>query len=108
MNNEKEYDYDFSTDVTSGDITPHRVTAFLPYTFHRLNRILEDYYGCKLEEVWQGYKANRKPGYKQLYNIVTIDEGRVICSNLTLDQMRSIFAQMDYPLYDEKSAKTTE
>ena len=99
MNNEKEYDYDFSTDVTSGDITPHRVTAFLPYTFHRLNRILEDYYGCKLEEVWQGYKANRKPGYKQLYNIVT---------NLTLDQLRSIFAQMDYPLYDEKSAKTTE
>ena len=100
MNNEKEYDYDFSTDVTSGDITPHRVTAFLPYTFHRLNR--------KLEEVWQGYKANRKPGYKQLYNIVTIDEGSVICSNLTLDQLRSIFAQMDYPLYDEKSAKTTE
>ena len=64
MNN-KEYDYDFSTDVTSGDITPHRVTLFLPYTFHRLNRILEDYYGCKLEAVWQGYKANRKPGYKQ-------------------------------------------
>lgn len=108
MNNEKEYDYDFRTDVTSGDITPHRVASFLPYTFHRLNRILKDYYGCKLEEVWQGYKANRKPGYKQLYNIVTIDEGRVICSNLTLDQMRSIFAQMDYPLYDEKSAKTTE
>lgn len=104
MNNE-EYDYDFSTDAASGDITPHCVTSFLPYTFHRLNRILKDYYGCKLEEVWQGYKANRKPGYKQIYNIVTIDEGSVICSNLTLDHLRSIFAQMDYPLYDEKSTK---
>ena len=97
--------YDASSDMES---FVHRVSDYRPYTFHRLNRILQEYYGCKLEAVWQGYKANRKPGYKQLYNIVTIDEGSVICSNLTLDQLRSIFAQMDYPLYDEKSAKTTE
>ena len=84
----------------------------LPHSFHtRFTgltvswKIITD---VSWKQVWQGYKANRKPGYKQLYNIVTIDEGSVICSNLTLDQLRSIFAQMDYPLYDEKSAKTTE
>lgn len=108
MNDDTDYDYDFGTKTASGELPLHYVSTYLPYTFHRLNRILKESYGCKLEEIWQGYKANRKQGYKQKYQIITLEEEKVICFCITLDQLRAVFAQMDYPLYDEKSAKTKE
>lgn len=106
MHNENSFDYDFEAEAASGELNPHCVAVYRLYTYHRLNRILKESYGCKLKEIWQGYKANRRAGYKQLYQIVTIDESQVICDCTTLDRLRAVFAQMDYPLYDKKSATT--
>lgn len=106
MHKENSFDYDFEVEAASGELNPHCVAVYRPYTYHRLNRILKESYGCKLKEIWQGYKANRRPRYKQLYQIVTIDENQVICDRTTLDGLRAVFAQMDYPLYDKKSATT--
>lgn len=39
------------------------------YTYHRINRILKQDFNCRLENVWQGYKANRRPGYHEIYNL---------------------------------------
>ena len=82
----------------------HRIYDYHPYTYHRMNRILKEHYGCKLEKIWQGYKANRKEGYKELYNIVTVSDGMVVAERITLDRLRHVFANADYPLYDEHSA----
>lgn len=106
MHNENSFDYDFEAEAASVELNPHCVAVYRLYTYHRLNRILKESYGCKLKEIWQGYKANRRAGYKQLYQIVTIDESQVICDCTTLDRLRAVFAQMDYPLYDKKSATT--
>lgn len=82
----------------------HRVSDYRPYTFHRLNRILKENYGCKLENIWQGYKANRRPGYQELYRIVTISDGTTVVDCVTLEKLRHVFANEDYPLYDEYSS----
>ena len=86
------------------ELLVHMVYDYHPYTYHRMNRILKEHYGCKLEKIWQGYKANRKEGYKELYNIVTVSDGMIVAERITLDRLRHVFANADYPLYDEHSA----
>lgn len=76
--------------------------AYDYYTFHRIQRILKGL-GWSLENVWQGYKANRRPGYKEIYRIVDDETGEAIAERVTLDRLRETFAQAGYPLYDEKS-----
>ena len=49
----------------------HRVYDTLPYTFHRLQRILQQY-DMRMENIWQGYKANRHYNYHELYRIIRI------------------------------------
>ena len=85
------------------ELLVHRVYDYHSYTYHRMNRILKEHYGCKLEKIWQGYKANRKVGYKELYNIVTISDGMIVAERITLDRLRHVLANADYPLYDELS-----
>ena len=85
------------------ELLVHRVYDYRPYTYHRMKRILKEHYGCKLEKIWQGYKANRQAGYKELYNIVKVSDGMIVAERITLDRLRHVFANADYPLYDELS-----
>lgn len=76
--------------------------AYDYYTFHRIQRILKGL-GWSLENIWQGYKAIRRPGYRELYRLVDDATGDVVSECVSLDRLREIFAQAGYPLYDEKS-----
>ena len=60
------------------------------YTHQRIKRILENDFNCHLENIWQGYKANRKPGYHEIYNLVDNATGKIIGSGLPLDHFRSL------------------
>lgn len=86
--------------------TLKRVYDYMPYTFHRIKRIFYQDFGYRLENVYQGYKSNRKKGYCELYNLVQIHDNQVIAKQKSLDQLRRFLAQRDYPLYDEKSVRT--
>ena len=85
-----------------GIIGLHRCYDWKPYSYHRLMRILAEN-GLKAENLWQGYKANRTPGYRELYRIVRISDGEVIKDVIDLNGMRRAFAALDIPLEDEKT-----
>ena len=74
------------------------------YTHQRIKRILKNDFNCHLENIWQGYKANRRPGYHEIYNLVDNATGKIIGRRLPLDHFRREFTRMGYPLDDEKSA----
>ncbi len=78
-----------------------RIYDYLPYTFWRMQRIFATG-GYHLEQVGREYKANRKPGFQELYDLVD-DNGGVLVSNLPLDAYRRFLASRNFPLYDEKS-----
>lgn len=86
--------------------TLKRIYDYKPYTFHRIKRILEQDFGYRLENIYQGYKANRSPFYQELYRLVQIHDNQVIVERVSLNQLRRFLAQRDYPLYDEKSVHT--
>ena len=48
-----------------------RVYTYQPYTVHRVKRMLKEI-GCVAENINQGYKANRRVGYRELYRIKRI------------------------------------
>lgn len=77
---------------------------YLPYTPCRIKRILKEMFDYRLENIWQGYKANRYPGYVEKYQLIENGTERVVNPCITLDQIRHIFANADVPLYDEKSS----
>lgn len=79
-----------------------RAYDYLPYTANRIKRFLREN-GMALENIYQGYKANRRPGYCELYRIVRMDTGEVIKKCVSLEQLRRMLAHMDVPLTDEKS-----
>lgn len=94
---------DNETEIELGEYTGlHRKYEYLPYTVHRINRYLEEQ-GFKLENIWQGYKANRRPGYRELYRIIRSDTGEVINPCVNYEQLRRMLANLDVPLTDEKS-----
>lgn len=84
----------------------HRVYDTLPYTFHRLQRILQQY-DMRMENIWQGYKVNRHYNYHELYRIIRISDGKVIHRRIDLDSMRRFFAKLDIPLEDDHSMSDT-
>ena len=106
MNTEDEWkpeDTEDPDEISLGGVTGlHRCYERKPYTYHRLMRILADN-GLKAEKLWQGYKANRNPGYRELYQIVRVSDGKVIKDAIDLDGMRRAFAALDIPLEDEKT-----
>lgn len=77
----------------------HRVYDYLPYSHWRIKRLLKEL-GWHLEPI-VGYKCNRVPGYKQKYDVVETESGKVIRKNVTLDFFREIFAKNGIPLHDE-------
>lgn len=94
MNNE-EYDI-----ILPPDIKLHRVYDFLPYTHWRIKQILQDYFNAYLVRQ-RAYKEGRYAGYKQRYNIYDISTGKLIRSNIHLDDLRHFFASKDFPLHED-------
>lgn len=78
----------------------HRVYDWKPYTLHRIRRILKGL-DMRMETIWQGYKANRRPGYCEFYRIISISDGKVIHPRINLYSLQKFFAGLDFPLEDE-------
>ena len=81
--------------------------TYQPYTVHRVKRMLKEI-GCIAENINQGYKANRRVGYRELYRIKRISDGKVIHPCIDMESLRSFFAEHDFPLEDEKTIKRKE
>lgn len=73
----------------------------LPYTDYRLHRILDKFYDCHLEKIQQGYKANRRKGYRELYKIIQNSDGKVISEKVSLNGLRLVFTEAGYPVDDK-------
>ena len=94
---------DDETEIELGEYTGlHRMYDYLPYTVPRIKRYLKEQ-GFELENIWQGYTANRRPGYCEIYRIIRMDTGEVVNPCVNNEQLRRILANLDVPLYDEKS-----
>lgn len=74
----------------------------IPYHWKRINQILQQEYNCRLENIWQGYKANRRPGYVEIYNLIDCETNTVIAPRITLQGLRIIFTEEGYPLKQKK------
>lgn len=55
-----------------------------------IKRRLKDEYNAKLVNLWQGYKANRRPNYCEIYDIVDIDTNEVILHRVTLKSIAKV------------------
>lgn len=76
----------------------HKVCTYLPYTHWRIKQILNDDFNAYLVCI-RGYKEGRYPGYKQRYNVYLKGSDYLLGTNIHLDTLRSIFAEMDIPLH---------
>ncbi len=85
----------------------HRIYLYRPYTYHRIRRILLKYFNIEMVYLNQGYKANRKPGFCERYDLVEKDTREVIAKFVSLDQCRRVLAYYDFPEEDEYSAGNT-
>ena len=61
--------------------------------------------GWDMIQIWQGYKANRRPGYCEKYRIVEHETGRVIREEVTIYQIQKAFAHEEVPLEDKQTEK---
>lgn len=75
--------------------------SILPYSFWRIRRILERDYHYSMENIWQGYKANRRPNYCELYRIIDEDTNTVVVEKATLNGLRKLLTKENYPLHDK-------
>ena len=82
-----------------------RVYTYQPYTVHRVKRMLKEI-GCIAENINQGYKANRRVGYRELYRIKRISDGKVIHPCIDMESLRSFFAEHDFPSGRRKNNQT--
>ncbi len=73
----------------------------LPYSFWRIQRILKRDYHYRMENIWQGYKANRRPNYYELYRIIDEDTNTVVVEKATLNGLRRLLTEENYPLHDK-------
>ncbi len=97
--------WEFSVD---GEIKLHRIYTYRPYTYHRIKRIFNDYFNVEMVYINQGYKANRRPGFCERYDLVEKDTREVIAKFVSLDQCRRVLAYYyDFPEEDEYSAGMT-
>ena len=86
----------------------HRVYTYRPYTYHRVKRIFRDYFGIEMVHLNQEYKANRRPGFCERYNLVEADTREVVAKFVSLDQCRRVLAYYyDFPEEDEYSSGNT-
>ena len=86
----------------------HRIYLYKNYSYHRIKRILKNEFNVEMVFINQGYKANRKPGYCERYDLVEADTREVVAKFVTLDQCRRVLAYYyDLPEEDEYSAGNT-
>lgn len=71
------------------------------YSFWRIKRILDEFYNCRIENINQGYKANRRKGYVERYNLIDNETNTVIAKSITLHSLRKIFTEEGITLNDE-------
>ena len=74
----------------------NNIIEFQPYTYHRIVRILKDGNIYLDPIVW--YKCKRIPNYKQHYNVKLSGTNEIIGKNLSLNDLRKILTDLDYPL----------
>ncbi len=100
MNEQNENEDDIVIEIPD-DVQLHLVHVYLPYSHQRIKQILRDYFNCRLERYWQGYKANRRPGYCEIYAIVNNSTNEIIFKKVTLEQLRYVLAEkFDFPLHE--------
>ena len=91
-------------DIDLQGVGLHKVYDWLPYTFFRVQRMLDEI-GCYAENIWQGYKANRRLGYCEHYRIRRKEDGAIINEEIDLCGLQKFFAAHDFPLEDEKTLR---
>ncbi|WP_195948959.1 hypothetical protein [Clostridium saudiense] len=74
---------------------------FNNYSFWRIKKILENDYHYRLERINQGYKANRRRNFVELYNLIDNNTNSIILKNITLNSLRKILTEEKYPLNDK-------
>lgn len=90
----------------TGEIKLRRVYDYKPYTYNRIKRILDEL-GIEMIHLNQGYKANRRPGFCERYDLVECATGKRIANAVSLETCRRVLAKFDFPEKDEKSAGHT-
>lgn len=74
---------------------------FNNYSFWRIKKFLENDYHYRLERINQGYKANRRRNFVELYNLIDNNTNSIILKNITLNSLRKILTEEKYPLNDK-------
>ena len=72
----------------------------LHYSHQRVKQILKDDYHCHLQPI-NGYKSNRQKGYVQHYHLINDDTGETLAQNITLNALRILLTQENYPLHED-------
>lgn len=70
---------------------------FNNYSFWRIKNILENDYHYRLERINQGYKANRRRNFVELYNLIDNNTNSIILENITLNSLRKVLTEENYP-----------
>lgn len=74
---------------------------FNNYSFWRIKKILEKDYHYRLERINQPYKANRRRNFVERYNLINNDTNTIILTNITLNSLRKVLTEENYPLKDK-------
>ena len=86
----------------------YRIYLYKNYSYHRIKRIFRDSFNIEMVYINQGYKANRRPGFCERYDLVEADTREVVAKFVTLDQCRRVLAYYyDFPEEDEYSGGNT-
>ena len=75
---------------------------WLPYSYWRVITLLRDHYGLEVENLWQGYKSNRRPGYQELYRLKDISTGEIVVPMTNMRTMQQFLAHQGFPQYAPK------
>lgn len=81
-----------------------RIPTYLPYSYWRIVRILNDYCNCYMVRIC-GYKESRYPGYKSHYDIYENGTDRLIAKHVYLHGLRCLFAKNGIPLEEPEDKR---
>ena len=75
---------------------------WIPYGYWRVITLLRDHYRLEVENLWQGYKSNRRPGYQELYRLKDISTGEIVVPITNMRTMQQFLAHQGFPQYAPK------
>lgn len=87
-------------DPETGEKTTIPPLEIKEYSFWRIKRILKEDFHYRLDNVWQGYKCNRRPNYCELYNVVNEDTNEIVVERVSTKALRWLLSMYGYPLED--------